>query len=855
MTGGDWAVCCEQLQSCRFGLLRSLIALRVQRLCLLSASLSPAFNLCLEALDSATAAYLPIVYDCLRALLPLASPELGAAAGDFSLHSALPELLSTAFSAFQQSRRDDGTGLAFFSLIFHPALFAEPALHSSPSALCCRSIASLLPYAAQHSRFAFLLAAFASILFPAHPSIAVQYAAVIAFLCCYHHDDSRQEADELQDALAAHQLCHLTHSCKPASQQERELLTDRTLAGKAQTMTRLLTLLWLERCITQGTEQVKRGHQVDAEVQRLLSAVLSELLRYRLLQPEAAEAASGSVLFVEKVAALQAVCVLTRALPLLPVDSGSRLRAELLSLVWRSLEQSNSTVIRHLLEVCLSCLCIQQPGIVRGELLPRFSLYSSRPTLQASLVVVLGFACLHCSSESERPQLLSDAMSALLPLLSSNYGHTRLVAQFFFVSVAQLALPPPAVASVLSADSALQRLLVSLRDDADLAKLRERQAAYFSSFDPVERCTVRGLLADCASHRSLVPAPLLHRTEHLVTDFLSQLHSAYDDFYDQVRGQQATTLQPLHNARSQADTAAVATERRGSEVDAQAAGRAGRGGGDGEREAADANWQEKWGLKELSVVDELYAEAVGAAEDEDGAEDAEDALAAVSGWLEEQDEDEDEEARRTAARRQPQSARPGPSLPAHRPASSGRSRLPLIVCGSLLTRAPNLAALARTAEIFQCAELTVPNAASLLADPLFLRISVSSQRWLPIQELGPQDVAARMRQWQTDGFTVVALEQSRDSVLLTEFSWPERCVLLLGSEREGVPVELLNAADCCVQIPQGGVLRSFNVHAAAVIALWEYWREVGQRYRAAASRDLVATPGALLAAVPAELKG
>jgi len=155
--------------------------------------------------------------------------------------------------------------------------------------------------------------------------------------------------------------------------------------------------------------------------------------------------------------------------------------------------------------------------------------------------------------------------------------------------------------------------------------------------------------------------------------------------------------------------------------------------------------------------------------------------------------------------------------------------VPLIVVASLLTRAPNLAGIARTAEIFRCAAMTVADASALLSDPLFLRISVSSQRWLPLLEVKAEDVAAKVTQWKADGYTVVALEQSRASVLLTEFVWPERCVLVLGSEREGVPIELLNAVDVCVEIPQAGVIRSLNVHASASIAIFEYTRQMASK--------------------------
>ncbi len=37
----------------------------------------------------------------------------------------------------------------------------------------------------------------------------------------------------------------------------------------------------------------------------------------------------------------------------------------------------------------------------------------------------------------------------------------------------------------------------------------------------------------------------------------------------------------------------------------------------------------------------------------------------------------------------------------------------------------------------------------------------------------------------------------------------------------------MQALDCCVEIPQGGVVRSLNVHVSGAIAVYEYTRRHG----------------------------
>jgi hypothetical protein len=58
-------------------------------------------------------------------------------------------------------------------------------------------------------------------------------------------------------------------------------------------------------------------------------------------------------------------------------------------------------------------------------------------------------------------------------------------------------------------------------------------------------------------------------------------------------------------------------------------------------------------------------------------------------------------------------------------------------------------------------------------------------------------------------------------------------VLVLGRVKEGIPVNLIQVLDACMEIPQLGVIRSLNVHVSGAIAVWEYNRH----QRASAGSD------------------
>jgi TrmH RNA methyltransferase len=74
------------------------------------------------------------------------------------------------------------------------------------------------------------------------------------------------------------------------------------------------------------------------------------------------------------------------------------------------------------------------------------------------------------------------------------------------------------------------------------------------------------------------------------------------------------------------------------------------------------------------------------------------------------------------------------------------------------------------------------------------------------------------------GFRVLATS-GREGRSLYQSPLPPRAVLLLGSEREGLPGRLLSRADDVLSIPGTGAVESLNVSVAAAVVLGEMWRQ------------------------------
>lgn len=86
-------------------------------------------------------------------------------------------------------------------------------------------------------------------------------------------------------------------------------------------------------------------------------------------------------------------------------------------------------------------------------------------------------------------------------------------------------------------------------------------------------------------------------------------------------------------------------------------------------------------------------------------------------------------------------------------------------------------------------------------------IATSKDRWIRLQ---------RQRGWQ-----ILAVELADDPISLPRLTPAARpTVILLGHETQGVPVEHVETADACVEIPMIGVGASLNVAVAGSLVLY-----------------------------------
>ncbi|KAE8602001.1 hypothetical protein XENTR_v10013855 [Xenopus tropicalis] len=160
----------------------------------------------------------------------------------------------------------------------------------------------------------------------------------------------------------------------------------------------------------------------------------------------------------------------------------------------------------------------------------------------------------------------------------------------------------------------------------------------------------------------------------------------------------------------------------------------------------------------------------------------------------------------------------------NRAAKLGKSSGSLIVVASLIDKPTNLGGLCRTCEIFGASALVV-DSLHHVNDKQFQYLSVSAEQWLPLIEVKPTQLLEYLQLKKNEGYTIIGVEQTAKSFDLTDYCFPEKSLLLLGNEREGIPANLIQHLDVCVEIPQQGIIRSLNVHVSGAVLIWEYTRQ------------------------------
>ncbi len=136
----------------------------------------------------------------------------------------------------------------------------------------------------------------------------------------------------------------------------------------------------------------------------------------------------------------------------------------------------------------------------------------------------------------------------------------------------------------------------------------------------------------------------------------------------------------------------------------------------------------------------------------------------------------------------------------------------------------NLGTMIRTAHAFAAAAVVAVGNCVDFYDPKVVRATAGSLFYLPLLKL-PNLFALRERLVQGQAALVVA--EMGAATPCDQAEYPERSLLLVGSEAHGLPEEVVAAADLRVSIPMPGQADSLNAAVAAGIIAFQLARRLG----------------------------
>ena len=85
-----------------------------------------------------------------------------------------------------------------------------------------------------------------------------------------------------------------------------------------------------------------------------------------------------------------------------------------------------------------------------------------------------------------------------------------------------------------------------------------------------------------------------------------------------------------------------------------------------------------------------------------------------------------------------------------------------------------------------------------------------------------EDAIRVIHRYKKEGYTIISVEQTSNSIALGNYNWKnEKVLLIFGNEVDGVQQKIIDLSDFSIEIPQWGTKHSFNITVSAGIILWD----------------------------------
>jgi 23S rRNA (guanosine2251-2'-O)-methyltransferase len=151
-----------------------------------------------------------------------------------------------------------------------------------------------------------------------------------------------------------------------------------------------------------------------------------------------------------------------------------------------------------------------------------------------------------------------------------------------------------------------------------------------------------------------------------------------------------------------------------------------------------------------------------------------------------------------------------------------RGEIPFVLLLDRITDVRNFGAIARTAEASGVHAIVIPMKYSAQVNPDAMKTSAGALAKIPVCRV--EDILGAAKYLQSSGLELVACSEKGKTPLHTA-TLDGPLALILGSEEDGVSIELMAQSNEQCFIPMAGSIASLNVSAAGAIFMYEALRQ------------------------------
>lgn len=150
-------------------------------------------------------------------------------------------------------------------------------------------------------------------------------------------------------------------------------------------------------------------------------------------------------------------------------------------------------------------------------------------------------------------------------------------------------------------------------------------------------------------------------------------------------------------------------------------------------------------------------------------------------------------------------------------------KIPVVIVMDNIRSSHNVGSMFRTSDAFRVDELILCGITNTPPHKDIEKTALGATRSLTWRYF--KETMEAIDALKADGYTILAIEQAEESIMLDAFPFPseEKLAFVFGNEVFGVDDEVMKKVDACIEIPQFGTKHSFNVVVSAGIILWDYY--------------------------------